>query len=117
MLAMAGHLSPTAHAASVIVAGARTAGIDALPLLRAVQGMGLRLGPGEFRALVNDDSIHIDMVYTLPPCAAVPKLWVNHVWLLSSFFTQNPLLEPCIAAPVLCKFGYWTKALTPVSIR
>ena len=67
MLALAGHLSPTAHAASVIVASARTAGIDALPLLRAVQGMGLRLGPEEFRALVDDDSIHMDMVCILFP--------------------------------------------------
>ena len=92
MLVLGESLSPTAHAASVIVASARTAGIDALPLLRAVQGMGLRLGPGEFRALVNDESIHIDTVCTLPHSAAVPKLWGKHVWLLSSFiYTRSPL--------------------------
>ena len=67
MLALAGHLSPTAHAASAIMASARTAGIDALPLLRAVQGMGLRLGPEEFRALIDDDFIHMDMVCILFP--------------------------------------------------
>ena len=65
MLALAGHLSSNAHTASVIVAGARTAGIDALPLLRGVQGMGLRLGPEEFRALVDDESCQMDTVRTL----------------------------------------------------
>ena len=67
MLALAGHLSPTTHAASVIVAGAGTAGIDALPLLTAAQGVGLRLDPREFRALVNDESIQMNMVCTLSP--------------------------------------------------
>ena len=67
MLALAGHVSPDAYAASVIMASARTAGIDALPLLRAAQGMGLRLGPGEFRALVDDEFIQMDTVCTLSP--------------------------------------------------
>ena len=75
MLTLAEHLPPNAHAASAIVAGARAAGIDALPLLRAVQGLGLRLGPGEFRALVDDEFIQMDTVRTLFHRADVPKLY------------------------------------------
>ena len=97
MLVLAGHLSPTAHAASVIVAGARTAGIDALPLLRTVQGMGLRLGPGEFRALVDDDTFQIDTVRTLSPCAAVPRLRVITCQSRQGF-TQELLSGPYMAA-------------------
>lgn len=112
MLVLGESLSPTAHAASVIVASARTAGIDALPLLRAVQGMGLRLGPGEFRALVNDESIHIDTVCTLPHVLLFPSSGKSTCGCCQVLFTQDPRSEPSMAAPVPCRFRYQTKEHT-----
>ena len=66
MLALADRLSGGGPAALAIVSHARKAGIGPLPLLREAQAAGLVLDQAEFRALLDEPSLHGEQVLPFP---------------------------------------------------
>lgn len=60
-------LAEEGQSASFLMSCASNAGIDVLPLLEAVQGAGLSMGPQEFRALLDGGCLSLEQVRIAAP--------------------------------------------------